>query len=215
MTQSYRRGRVPRTYGLVAAALHWTIAAAILANLTMGWWMTANLNDPVNSGRAFQVFQWHKSLGLTILVLSLARLAWRLSHRAPLPPPTPRWQSVAAACVHGVLYALMIALPLSGWIYVSTGWNAALDQPFAVPTVWFGLFQWPHIAPVAALEDVARRGVALRALATHQTLVWAMVALLAGHVAAALKHQFVDRDGLLARMALKPKRFAQPGEGGR
>ncbi|HWL47121.1 MAG TPA: cytochrome b/b6 domain-containing protein, partial [Sphingomonadaceae bacterium] len=203
---SVRPARVPRTYGLVAASLHWTIAAALLANLAIGWWMTASLADPAKAAAAFRAFQGHKSLGLTILVLSLVRLGWRLTHRAPPPPPgMPRWQRAAAAAVHVLLYGAMIALPLSGWAYVSAGWNVGLDQPFAVPTLWFGLFHWPHIEWIAALDDAARRSAAFRALATHQTLVWAMVALLAAHVAAALKHQFVDRDGLLARMAPLPK----------
>jgi cytochrome b561 len=126
----------------------------------------------------------HKSVGITILALALLRLAWRWFERPPTPPPMPRWQAIAARLNHGALYLLLFALPVSGWLMSSAA---------ARPVSWFGLVQLPDfIAPDPGLKEVFEE--------VHEVLVSLLLALVILHVAAALKHQFIDRDGLLLRM---------------
>lgn len=191
-------------YDAVAVVLHWAIAAAILANLAVGWWMGGALKDPALESRAIAAFQLHKSLGLTVLVLSLLRLAWRLAHRPPpLPAGMKAWEILSARASHWAFYALMIVLPLSGWLYVSAQWRH--DAPLEVPTLWFGLFEVPHLFGLDQAEPAFRQQFSGVAGGAHKLLAKGMAGLLGLHVAAALKHQFLDRNGLLARM--------QPGLG--
>ncbi len=186
-------------YTRVAVALHWAIAAAMVVNLGLGAWMHEAIDEPVTQARAIAAFQLHKSLGLTVLVLSLVRLGWRLAHR---PPPLPlgmrRLERVAAAATHWSFYALMICMPLSGWLYASTQWRG--DAPLGVPTLWFSLFEVPHLFGLDTASSATRGTVAGIAIETHELLAWSTVFLLVLHVGAALKHQFVNRDGVLARM---------------
>src|SRR5262245_14499157 len=121
-------------YGAAAMAFHWLMALMILFMLGLGLFMTIlDETDP----RTFPLFQLHKSIGLTILILAIARLAWRLANPVPtLPVGMSARERIASRVVHALLYALMIAIPLLGWATVSA---AAL----AVPTMWFGIFEWP------------------------------------------------------------------------
>lgn len=186
-------------YSAVAIILHWTIAAAIGANLLLGWWMSRAIDVVETQARAITVFQLHKSLGLTVLGLSLLRLAWRLLHRPPpLPAAMPAWERFAAKATHWAFYALMIVVPLSGWTYVSAQWRDA--APLSVPTLWFWLFQVPHLFDAQALTDAARKSIADRNFAAHFYLAWSMAVLLALHIAAALKHHFLNRDAVLVNM---------------
>jgi cytochrome b561 len=186
-------------YTAVAAVLHWAIAAAIGANLALGWWMHHAIEDAATVARAIAAYQLHKSLGLTVLALTLVRVGWRLAHRPPpLPAATPAWQRLAARSVHGAFYALMVLVPLSGWTYVSAQWRG--EAPLHVPTLWFGLFEVPHLFDPTALPAAERRAIAVRNAAAHVWLAWSMGGLLVLHVVAALKHRFVDRDGVLASM---------------
>lgn len=186
-------GAIPADrYTRVAIALHWLIALAILGQFASGLWMVDAVKVPETQAQAFQVYQLHKSVGLTVLVLSLVRLAWRLLHR---PPPLPYGMSkgarTAAHVTHAFLYVAMIAMPLLGWAMVSA-------SPFGFPTVVFGWFTWPHIPWFFEATDKP----ALEALfkSAHRYLAYATGAALMLHVLAAMKHQFVDRDGLLSRM---------------
>jgi cytochrome b561 len=178
-------------YGSVAMTLHWLLAAAILFMLGLGPFMTSlDENDP----RTFPLFQLHKSIGLTILTLSILRLAWRLANPIPaLPQGMSGWERFAARGVHTLFYVLMIAIPLMGWATVS---SAAL----AVPTMWFGLFEWPHIPFLADLPRAQKRMIEPPLAVTHSVLAFSMLVLLGLHVAAALKHHFRDRDDVLKRM---------------
>lgn len=185
-------------YGAVAAALHWAIAAAIALNLWVGWWMGDAIADPAMKSAAIAAFQLHKSVGLTVLVLSLLRLGWRLAHATPALPPMPDWQRHAARLTHWGLYALMVGLPLSGWLYVSTQWRDG--APLNVPTLWFGLFHVPHLFGLDTLEPAARGHWAGTFGEAHAWLAYGMAALMAVHVGAALKHRFVDRDTVLSTM---------------
>lgn len=185
-----------RRYSTVAIWLHWLIAIAIVWNIWIGIWMVDAVNQPESQAAAYQAFQFHKSLGLTILVLAIVRLIWRFSHPAPpLPEAMPGWLKASARAAHWIFYALMILIPLAGWLYVSTGWSSKTDAPFDIPTMWFGLFHWPHIPGVSGMKELAGGAIEM-----HELLAWSMVALLVLHIAAALKHHFVDRDHVLATM---------------
>ena len=199
-------------YTVVAILLHWMIAFAILANLGLGWWMHSAIEHSETRSTAVAAFQIHKSIGLTVLLLSGVRLGWRLGHPPPaLPAGMSRWEHLAARTMHGLFYGLMIAIPLSGWVYVSTQWRG--DTPLQVPTLWFGLFEVPHLFGLDGASHALREQWAGWSFDTHWALAWSMAGLLVLHVAAALKHQFVNRDDVLARMipALSqyPKRSRQ------
>ncbi|MBC2665141.1 cytochrome b [Novosphingobium flavum] len=166
-------------YALRARVLHWTIAALILFNLATGL-----LHDPLED--VINLIPVHKSVGLTVLVLSVLRLALRLTWTAPPYPATMTAFEVGAArAVHAALYLFMVLMPLSGWIMSSAGTR---------PLAWFGLFDWPKLAVVkdSALHVAGRE--------FHEIGGWVLLVLALGHIAAALRHHFVIRDGILRRM---------------
>ena len=178
-------------YGTVAMAFHWAIAAAILFMLWLGPFI-ASL--PETDARQFPLFQLHKSIGLSILILSLLRLGWRVLHPVPaLPSHMARWERAAARGVHAVFYLLMIAVPLLGWASVSAA-------PLGVPTMWFGLFEWPHIPMLDYLPRAEKRILDPLLIRTHGLFAFAMLGLVVLHVLAALKHHFRDRDNVLKHM---------------
>ncbi|HEX5488119.1 MAG TPA: cytochrome b [Rhodanobacteraceae bacterium] len=163
-------------------AFHWLVAALILVQATIGLTMVDMGLTPAK----VRVFALHKSIGLTILALVLLRIAWRLGERRPDDPSaTPPWQHRAARAMHLALYALILAIPLSGWWF-----NSASNAPLA----WFGLFEVPSLT--GGYAPVWKP----RALLLHQALFWLLVALLVGHVGAALWHHFRQRDDVLLRM---------------
>jgi len=183
--------RNPR-YTAVAITLHWLIAAAIIVLIAMGLWMSDAIHKPETKAAAFKIYQLHKSLGLTVLVLSVLRLAWRLVNPPPpLPGSLTRVERVVAHLTHGAFYVLMLAIPLAGWAMVSA-------SPFGLPTMVFGLFEWPHIPVLAELTD--KKPVEAVFRTAHRWMAFGLTALLVLHIGAALKHQFVNRDGVLARM---------------
>jgi cytochrome b561 len=179
---------VTARYGAVAIALHWAVAAALFVTFPLGLYMA----DLPLSPRKLVLVSYHKWIGVTVFALMSLRLAWRLAHRPPrLPPTMPAWQRRAAMLAHWSLYALLLAIPLSGWLYSSA---------VGVPTVYLGIWPLPDlVGKDMALADTLKLA--------HASLNFALLALVVAHVAAALKHHFVDRDGLLARML--------PGEGPR
>ncbi|MDO8800869.1 YceI family protein [Phenylobacterium sp.] len=177
-------------YRTPAIVLHWLIAAAILFQMQLPW-RFHGLKTP----EAFALIQLHKSVGITILVLSLARLGWRLANP---PPPEPEtlapWERWLSQTVHWGLYVLMIGMPITGWIMVST-------SKTGIPTVLWGAIPWPHAPGFAAMASAGREvwnGVAQE---THELLGWGFYLLIGLHVAGALKHQLFSRDEpVLARM---------------
>lgn len=186
-------------YTRVAIGLHWLIAAAIVANMVLGWWMSDAIDDTASRDSAVTVFQWHKSIGLTILVLSLIRLLWRILNPAPpLSDGMPAWERRVASLTHAAFYALMIGIPLSGWVYVSTQWRG--NAPLTIPTLWFEWFEVPHLFALNEASHALRQAVADLSVESHEVLVWAMLLLLLLHVGAAIRHRFVLHDDLLARM---------------
>ena len=119
-------------YTRTAVALHWTIAGLIFAGLFMGWTMT----DMDISPRRLKVYNYHKWVGVTVLALALLRLIWKLTHRAPALPAMPAWQRLAARISHGLLYVLMFAVPLAGWIYSNaTGYRVVYLGKLPLPNL--------------------------------------------------------------------------------
>ncbi len=170
----------PARYTLTAMALHWLLALAILGAFALGLYVA----DLPPSPEALKLITWHKWGGIAILALSGLRLLWRLTHRPPADVPMPAWQLRAAQVMHLALYGLFFAVPLAGWAYSSAAGH---------PIVWFGVLPLPDFVPVdKALADDIKE--------LHEALAWALVGIAALHIVAALKHQFMDRDGLLDRM---------------
>jgi len=175
-------------YHPVAILLHWTIALGILALIAIGLAMTHLGLAPMQK---FELYQLHKSIGVTVLLAVLLRILWRLTHRPPPLPAMPPLERAAAEGTHALLYVLMLVIPLSGWALVSV-------SPFNLPTVLYGLVPWPHL-PV--LPDLPNKGqVEAVAKFIHGKLAWMLAALIALHAAAALRHQFVLRNGVLDRI---------------
>jgi cytochrome b561 len=172
--------QAPSRYTRTAIGLHWLLAIAIVGTWCMGIYMT----DLPISPQRLKLYNWHKWAGVIILSLSGLRLLWRLTHRPPPPAPAPRWQQVAAHATHGVLYGLFFAVPLVGWAYSSA---------VGFPVVLFGVLPLPSFVPVDKV-------LAASIKPWHGYLAYALAALVALHVAAALKHHWLDRDGLLWRM---------------
>lgn len=194
------------TYSRVAMALHWLIALAIIGLIAAGVWMVDAIKVPETQGLAFVVYQWHKSFGLTVLVLSIARLAWRFVKPPPaLPASMSGWERRAAHASHTLFYVLMIGMPLLGWAMVSA-------SPLGLPTIVFNTFEWPHLSWLADLDNKKPVEDALKQ--AHSAGGYLLGGLLVLHVAAALKHHFINRDDVLARMVpgIRPPRDASHKE---
>lgn len=177
-------------YSAVAISLHWLIALLILTNIVLAWTFQ-NIPQGLTS---FKLIQLHKSVGITVLLLSLARLAWRLFNPPPpLPPTMKRWEIIASQVVHWGFYVIMLGMPLSGWVLVSASTHN-------LPTLLYGQIPWPHIGAVHALPLAARKVWAHWAGNGHGLLAWMAYALIALHVGAALKHTLIDRDSVIGRM---------------
>jgi cytochrome b561 len=179
-------------YGSVAMTFHWTIAALIVTNLLIGFYF-ANVMDR-HDPLLFPIVQLHKSIGLTVLVLSIARLFWRLMNPVPpLPADFSPGLRFLARSSHVLFYVLIIAIPLAGWSIVSS-------SPRGTPTVFFGLFVWPHIPFLANLPRAAKREYTETFETVHAVLAYSAAVLLVLHVGAALYHHFSRRDEVLRRM---------------
>lgn len=169
-------------YTRTAIALHWLIALLIIATFFLGLTM---VDMPGITPTKLKYFNWHKWMGVTVLALAVLRLLWRLTHAAPsLPETMAKWQRLAAECGHLGLYALMFAVPLSGYFYsLAAGFKVVYLGLFPLPVL---IDKNPDLKPI--LETL------------HQVLAWGLAALVTVHVLAALKHHFVDRDDILKRM---------------
>jgi cytochrome b561 len=178
-------------WGVVAQTLHWSIAVLVIALALVGLLMQEMPNSPDK----LKVYALHKSVGLTVLLLVVLRLAWRLGNRRPLHPPhMPAWQRGLAATTHGLLYLLLFAMPLTGWLY-----NSASNFPLR----WFNLVRIPPLVePDRELKALA--------LTLHSGGFYLLAALFVLHVAGALKHHYVDRDRTLVAMLPFQKREGTP-----
>jgi cytochrome b561 len=170
-------------YSRVAVWLHWILAALIAANLLTGFFHE-DFARPVRS----TMMGWHKSLGFTVIALTLIRILWRLTHRPPpFDPAMKAWEAAVARLVHGLFYLLLLAIPLSGWLIVSSGEKVN-------PTNFFWLLEIGPL-PVARgddLHDFAEEA--------HELLAWAMIVLLLLHVGGAVKHHLAGHRQLIGRM---------------
>lgn len=174
-------------YTSTAIALHWLVALLIFAAFPLGVYMHELSLSPTK----LQLYSYHKWLGITVLLLAVLRVIWRATHKAPaLPDNLPRWQLLASHATHQLLYVLMLAVPLSGWL---------MSSAKGFKTVWFG---------VLPLPDLVGKDKALGELLgnVHTSLNYLLLALVVLHVVAALKHHFVDKDGVLLRMSWKGDR---------
>lgn len=172
-------------YGGTAIALHWLLAAALVCIFGAGLYMTSLPFSP----QQLKLFNWHKWAGVTILALSALRLLWRLTHRPPALPERvlatmPPWQRAAHHGTHHLMYLLFFATPLLGWAYSSAA---------GFPIVAFGVLPLPDFVPVS-------KELAEAIKPWHKYSAFALAGLVVLHVAAVVKHQWLDRDGLLARM---------------
>lgn len=180
-------------YTAVAIALHWAIALMVIGLIGVGWYMENLLGDaPADRAQYQTIVQLHKSTGITVLLLSVARIAWRIMNPPPKEPPMPGWQAMASRSVHVLFYILIIAMPLSGWIMASASG--------AFETRYFGTLDI-RLPVIPTLDAGTREGLEDTFGSAHSLMAWVIVGLLVLHVAGALKHQFVDKNGLMARMA--------------
>ena len=173
-------------YSAAAVVLHWLVALLIFAAFPLGVYM----HELPLSPDKLKLYSYHKWIGITILLLVAIRLGWRLTHTPPpLPLSVVAWQRRASAIVHGLLYVLMIAIPLSGWL---------MSSAKGFPVVWFGVLPLPDlVGKDKALGDLFA-GV-------HQALNFSLLVLVILHVAGALQHHFIERQPFLQRMGLGRK----------
>lgn len=186
-------------WGLVSILLHWTIAALILfVQIPAGLTMTRVDPGPVQNF----FYDVHKMTGLTVFALAVVRLSWRWTNPVPeLPADLPRWQAITARTTHALLYLLIFVMPISGFVYTAAG-------GFPVPL--FYLYDLAELVPEnKPLAEVAK--------AVHLTIIWVLLAVIGLHVAGALQHHLVRRDGILRRMlsstALLSEAGRQEGDG--
>jgi cytochrome b561 len=171
----------PKVYDGIARSFHWLTALLVAMLFGIGLYMT-RLDF---SEWKVLVYSWHEWTGLTVFTITGLRLGWRLLRPPPPPSPSPWVEQIAAHASHAILYALMFALPVVGYL----GSNA-----FGFPVKWFGVVDLPN--PIGKDEDLGET-----LLLVHVALAYVMAAMLALHVGAALFHHFVRRDRTLARMA--------------
>jgi cytochrome b561 len=167
-------------YTRTAIGLHWLIAGLIVCGFALGWVMTSLALGPLR----LRLVNWHKWVGISVLSLAVVRMLWRLMHTPPPLLPMPRWQRRLAHGLHGTFYALLLALPVSGWLYT----NAA-----GHPVVYFGLVRLPVLVDKNEALSRTLHGV-------HHWLGWTLLVALGLHLLAVVKHHFIQRDGTLTRM---------------
>ncbi len=168
-------------FGIIHQSLHWIIAILVIAMICVGLYMEEMENGP----KLFKIYALHKSVGITVLALVVLRLIWVLSSKHPQSLPNHRaWEKFLAKAIHGLLYVALLAMPLSGWIMSSA-------KGFSVSV--FGLFTLPDLVH-------PDKGLAQFAVGVHEYAAWILIAMIALHVAGALKHHIIDRDDTLKRM---------------
>ena len=170
-----------QTWGSLSIGLHWLTLIFILSLAIVGLFMTELANGPLK----IQVYALHKSFGLTVLGLTIIRLVWRLFSITPkITANMPAWQNLIAKLTHGLLYLLLFAMPISGWLY-----NSAAGFPLK----YFGLFKLPKLSDYnPELKQLAGDA--------HETFFYILALLMLIHAGAALKHHYLDKDTTLIRM---------------
>jgi cytochrome b561 len=169
------------SWGAMTRVLHWLIAVAIIAMMVVG----VIMHDMPNSPDKFRLYALHKATGITILAFVFWRIVWRLTNKVPLlPGNTPYWQQRVSAITHFCMYALMVIMPLSGWL---------MNSASGFPMTWYGFFEVPALV---GADDSLKETAKL----VHEFAFIVLGSLVILHVAAAVQHQFLLRDGLLKRM---------------
>lgn len=175
-------------YTTVAIFLHWIIAVSIILMLASGLSFD---NIEMAKSFKFNLYQWHKSLGLLVLIAVALRILWRLFHQPPaLPVSFPKWEAIASKLGHLGLYVLMVAMPMSGWALVSS-------SSYGLPTIIFGAFEWPHLPNMAGNGEIHEI-----AESAHAVMAWLLLGLVFVHIAAVAKHIIIDKVNLLPRMGV-------------
>ncbi len=169
-------------YTRIAIGFHWLVAVLIVSAFGVGLYMTGIAGFTLTK---LKLYSWHKWIGVTVFGLAVLRVLWRLTHAAPpMVPGMPGWQAKAAHGAHMLLYVLMVAVPVTGYL---------MSQSAGVPVVYFGVWEMPVILQEnEALKEMLAQ--------THAILNYLMAAIVAGHALAALQHHLIHRDGTLARM---------------
>jgi cytochrome b561 len=168
-------------YTKTAKGLHWLMAVLFFGMLGLGFYMQGLPLSPDK----LKLYSWHKWVGVTVFLLALFRIAWRVTHQPPaLPSSMPRLMQIAAHAGHHMLYMLMFLIPLSGWL---------MSSAKGFQTVWFGILPIPDL-----IEKNKLLGDLLQTV--HVSLNYLFIAVLIGHIGAALKHHFIDKDDILTRM---------------
>jgi cytochrome b561 len=184
---------LPARYTVPAVILHWLIAVGIMINVTLVW-----VVDLLPDDAQRPTINLHKSIGLTVLGLAIMRLLWRLTHTPPaLPPGTRKWERLGAHTAHALLYVLIFALPLSGWIHDSA-WKDAAKNPLNL----YGVIPWFRIGAIQSLPADTKEQVHSLFSQIHTSCAYVLYAVFVVHVAGALKHQFLDGRPSLRRIWL-------------
>lgn len=180
-----------KRYNSLAISLHWLIALLLIGLVIVAKVMNSLADDdPLR----FSLIQWHKSFGILVLLLVTVRILWRITHRPPkLETSMKAWEHFAAGATHLFLYVLMFAIPISGWLMVSA-------SPLNLKTELFGVILWPHIPAVAEIPD--KKVISEWLVNIHHWLANGMLVVVIMHVAAAMRHQFLLKDGLMSRMVI-------------
>ena len=182
---------LPQRFTRTAMALHWIVAVAMIANVALGL-----LPSVMPDAAQRPMIDLHKSIGLTVLGLAVLRLLWRMTHQ---PPPMPaeygRWERLGAKLAHWGLYALIFALPISGYLH-----DSAFKLAAAHPLHLFWIVPVPRLGAISAMAPAAKQVFHDRMFAVHVWLSFALYGLFALHVAGALKHQYWDHEAELQRM---------------
>lgn len=180
-------------YTRVAVILHWLVALLMIANVALA--LTAE-SLPEESAWIRPLVDNHKSIGITVLGLAMLRLLWRFAHTPPALPTTyALWERRLSHAAHGLLYALMFLLPLSGWMHDSA-WKAAAEHPMSL----FGTIPWPRIGWIMNLDPATKEQMHDLFGELHELFAVTLYVLVGLHVIGALKHQFVDKQPELQRM---------------
>ena len=195
MAETADAGTVSR-YSGVAMVLHWLVAGLILTSLVMIWFV-----DHYPEAWVRPVIDTHKSIGIVVLGLVLMRLLWRAGHRPPALPRTyGRGERLAAHAAHALLYAVILLLPVTGWMHDSA-WKDAPTHPMSL----FWTIPWPRISAIMNQPAAVKESLHSLFFAFHKSLAYVLYALFVLHVGAALKHQFLDKERELERMLPAPR----------
>lgn len=182
--------KAPQRYNSFAIILHWIMAMGFFLMLGSGVAMTYL---PIEQGLKFNLYQWHKAGGVLLLLAFFIRMSWRfismaLNQTPNLPKSFPKIEKLAAKAGHTGLYLLMIAMPISGWVMVSS-------SVYGLPTIVFGWFEWPHIPNIQGNEMIEQA-----AKQAHFILAILFGLMVFAHVGAVIKHKIKDNENLMRRM---------------